>query len=136
MKTAGKVFLLMILAQSVFVSAKSQIYVQGKGIKSIVVTEEKYDMLIKKQFKESETYYDQKGNILEEINYKDGKVDKHFKYLYDSESNKIKEEEFDAAGRMIEYSEYKYDKGLRIEKIVYDSSKKMKSKKAYTYTVF
>jgi hypothetical protein len=136
MKTAGKVFLLMILAQSVFVSAKSQIYVQGKGIKSIVVTEEKYDMLIKKQFKESETYYDQKGNILEEINYKDGKVDKHFKYQYDSESNKIKEEEFDAAGRMIEYSEYKYDKGLRIEKIVYDSSKKMKSKKAYTYTVF
>jgi hypothetical protein len=136
MKKVVKVFLLMIMVQSVFISAIAQIYVPGKGIKSIVVTEEKYDVLIKKQFKESETYYDQKGNILEEINYKDGKVDKHFKYQYDADNNKIREEEYDPSGRLIEYSEYRVERGLRVEKNVFDSNKKLKSKKTYTYTTF
>jgi antitoxin component YwqK of YwqJK toxin-antitoxin module len=108
----------------------------GSKVKSIVVTEEKYDMLVKKQFKESETYYDSKGNITESIEYKQGKVDKHFKYEYDAENNKIKEEEYDTSGRLKEISEYKYVNGLRTEKTVYDSNKKMKSKKTYTYTSY
>ena len=105
-------------------------------IKSLVVSEEKYDMLVKKQFKESETYYDMRGNVLENISYKQGKVDKHFKYQYDSDNNKIKEEEFDAAGKLKESSEYKYANGMRTEKTVYDSNKKLKSKKTYVYTTY
>jgi hypothetical protein len=93
-------------------------------------------MLVKKQYKDSETYYDPRGNILEEINYKQGKVSKHFKYQYDQEDNKIKEEEFDSSGRIIESSEYKFEKGLRVEKIVYDRNKKIKSRKIYQYTTF
>ena len=93
-------------------------------------------MLIKKQYKYSETYYDSHGNILESITYKQGKVDKHFKYQYDSDNNKTKEEEFDSSGRLIEFSEYKYENGLRSEKTVYDSNKKMKSKKTYLYTTY
>ena len=108
----------------------------GDKIKSIIVLEEKHDMLVKKQFKESETYYDSHGNVLEEINYKNGKVNKHFKYQYDSDGNKIKEEEFDPSGRIIESSEYKIENGLRIEKIVYDGNKKIKSRKVYQYTKF
>ena len=103
-------------------------------IKSLVVTEEKYDMLVKKQYKDSETYYDVQGNIVESIDYKQGKVDKHFKYQYDQDNNKIKEEEFDPSGRLKESSEYKFEGGLRVEKIVYDSNKKIKSKKLYVYT--
>jgi len=106
------------------------------NIKSLVILEEKADMMIKKQFKESETYYDQKGNILEEIEYKQGKVTSHFKYQYDSDNNKIREEEYDPAGKLKEYSEYKFDKGLRVEKIVYDAGKKVRLRKIYNYTLY
>ena len=105
-------------------------------IKSLIVSEEKYDMMVKKQYKESETYYDTRGNIIESITYKQGKTDKHFKYQYDSDNNKIKEEEFDASGRLKEFSEYKYADGMRTEKTVYDPNKKIKSKKTYVYTKF
>jgi hypothetical protein len=101
-----------------------------------VVSEEKYDMLVKKQYKESETYYDTRGNVLENVSYKQGKVDKHFKYQYDADNNKIKEEEFDASGKLKESSEYKYLNGLRTEKTVYDPNKKLKSKKTYVYTTY
>jgi hypothetical protein len=77
-----------------------------------------------------------RGNVLENISYKQGKVDKHFKYQYDSDNNKIKEEEFDAAGKLKESSEYKYANGMRTEKTVYDSNKKLKSKKTYVYTTY
>ena len=108
----------------------------GDKIKSLVVTEEKSDMLVKKQYKESETYYDVHGNVIESIAYKQGKVDKHFKYQYDQDNNKIKEEEFDASGKLKESSEYKYANGMRTEKTVYDSNKKLKSKKTYVYTTY
>ena len=93
-------------------------------------------MLVKKQYKESETYYDLRGNVLESITYKQGKVDKHFKYQYDTENNKIREDEFDTSGRIKESSEYKYENGLRTEKTVYDPNKKVKSKKIYVYTKY
>lgn len=135
MKTI-KTFLLIILAVSYSMSAVCQKTAPSDKIKSVIVTEEKYDMLVKKQLKESETYYDSKGNVTESITYKLGKVDKHFKYEYDAENNKIKEEEFEPSGRLKESSEYKYSNGLRTEKSVYDPNKKMKSKKVYTYTSY
>jgi antitoxin component YwqK of YwqJK toxin-antitoxin module len=135
MKKVKSLFLFILLA-AIPVSAICQKAGSNENIRSIVVTEEKYDMLIKKQYKESETYYDTKGNMIESITYKLGKVDKHFKYQYDADNNKIKEEEFDMTGRIKESSEYKYTDGLRTEKIVYDSNRKMKSKKTYVYTKF
>lgn len=135
MKTI-KTFLLIILAVSYSMSAVCQKTAPSDKIKSVIVTEEKYDMLVKKQLKESETYYDSKGNVTESITYKLGKVDKHFKYEYDAENNKIKEEEFEPSGRLKESSEYKYSNGLRTEKSVFDPNKKMKSRKVYTYTSY
>ncbi len=136
MKTIRKIIAALFLSSILILTVQGQDYVPGKNIKSITVTEEKADMLIKKQYKESETYYDSKGNILEEISYKEGKVNKHFKYQYDSASNKIKEEELDPSGRLIEYSEYKVENGLRVEKVVYDNNKKVKSRKTYIYTTY
>ena len=133
MKTL-KISFLMMMILSVTIAAECQKTKTADNIKSMVVTEEKYDMLVKKQYKESETYYDAKGNVIESITYKQGKVDKHFKYQYDQDNNKIKEEEFDAAGRVKESSEYKFEDGLRTEKTVYDPNKKIKSKKFYVYT--
>ncbi len=131
-----KPFLLIIIFLACATSAKCQKPGTPDKVKSVVTYEEKYDMLVKKQYKESETYYDSRGNIVESITYKLGKVDKHFKYEYDADNNKIKEEEFDAAGKIKETSEYKYANGLRIEKNVYDPNKKLKSKKTYVYTTY
>lgn len=131
-----KFLLAMIIAAGTTLTAVSQNVEPKEKIKSIIITEEKADVLVKKQYTESETYYDVKGNITEEILYKQGKIDKHFKYQYDSDNNKIKEEEFDSSGKIIESSEYKYEKGLRTEKTVYDSNKKVKTKKFYKYTTY
>jgi hypothetical protein len=131
-----KTALLIILVSGNCLSAECQKTGSDVRIKSVIVTEEKHDMLIKKQYKDAETYYDSRGNVLESINYKLGKVDNHFKYQYDEDNNKIKEEELDASGRIKESSEYKYVKGLRTEKIVYDPNGKIKSKKTYIYTTY
>jgi len=135
MKTVRTILLIILILGSA-VSAECQKTGSDAKIKSLIVSEEKSDMIVKKQYKESETYYDTHGNVLESITYKLGKVDKHFKYQYDSENNKIKEEEYDTSGRLKESSEYKYANGLRTEKTVYDSNKKLKSKKTYVYTTF
>jgi hypothetical protein len=135
MKTTKTVILILIISSITF-RTYSQKTGNSDKIKSQIVTEEKYDMLVKKQFKDSETYYDIRGNIIESVTYKQGKVDKHFKYQYDPDDNKIKEEEFDATGRIKETSEYKYSNGLRTEKSVFDPNKKLKSKKTYIYTTY
>jgi len=135
MKNTKKLFLILVIS-GISLSAMCQKSASEAKIKSQIVTEEKYDMLVKKQLKESETYYDIRGNVIESITYKQGKLDKHFKYQYDSEDNKIKEEEFDATGRIKESSEYKYSNGVRTEKSVFDPNKKLKSKKTYTYTTY
>ena len=105
-------------------------------IKSVVVYEEKFDKLLSKKLKESETNYDTRGNITEEIEYLDGKIDKHFKYQYNSADNKIRETELNPSGKVLKTTDYKYDKGLRTERIVYDANIKIKSKKTYVYTTY
>lgn len=135
MKTV-KPIIIIIMFLVYTASAKCQKSETPDKIKSVVVTEEKYDMIVKKQYKDSETYYDSRGNVMESITYKQGKIDKRFKYEYDTDNNKIKEEEFDSSGKIKESSDYKYVNGLRTEKNVYDSNKKLKSRKTYTYTTY
>jgi len=133
--------MLMILVMLAFVSSlcatlNGQQTAPKDKIKTIVVYEEKFNVLVSKKLKESEVTYDQKGNIIEDIQYTDGKVKQHFRYQYDNDGNKIKEEEFDAAGKLIEYSDYKIDNGVRTEKTVFEPNGKMKSRKTYQYTRF
>jgi hypothetical protein len=135
MKIARCIMFIM-LAISLNVQSEAQQKSTDKKIKSIIVYQEKYDMLVTRKYKDTEQYFDARGNLLEDITYKQGKIKKHFKYQYDSDDNKIKEEEFDPSGRLIESSEYKYENGLRTEKYVYDANKKLKSKKIYQYTTF
>jgi antitoxin component YwqK of YwqJK toxin-antitoxin module len=108
----------------------------GPKVKTIVVWQEKFNTLVARKVKESETTYDIRGNILEDIQYIEGKVDKHFQYQYDLADNKIKEIEFTPAGKVDQTSEYKFENGLRTEKKVFDSAGKLKSKKTYIYTTF
>jgi hypothetical protein len=136
MKIIKSATLLLVFLIAANIKINGQQPVPKDKIKSIVVYEEKLNVLVTKKLKESEITYDQKGNILEEIEYKEGKVTKHFRYQYDNDGNKIKEEEFDLNGKIIEYSEYKVENGLRIEKTVFDGNKKMKSRKTYQYTLY
>jgi hypothetical protein len=135
MKTA-RVIIVLTLLISLNATLSAQKKESDRKIKSIIVYQEKYDMLVSRKYKDTEQYFDSRGNLIEDITYKQGKVTKHFKYQYDQDDNKIKEEEFDSSGRLIETSEYKYADGMRTEKYVYDANKKLKSKKTYQYTTY
>jgi hypothetical protein len=131
-----KVSVILTVLLCLMVPAHSQKLEKKPKIKSLIIMEEESDVLVKKIVKDSETYYDSHGNITEDIKYKQGKLAKHFRYQYDNEDNKIKEEELDPTGKVTEYSEYKYENGLRIEKIVYTGNGKIKSRKVYQYTTW
>jgi len=135
MKTLRLMLLVVFIASLCAQSYGQKVPAKDK-IKTIVVYEEKFNVLVSKKLKESEVTYDQNGNIIEDIQYTDGKVSKHFRYQFDNDGNKTKEEELDAGGKVIEYSEYKIENGLRIEKTVFEPNGKMKSRKTYQYTRF
>jgi hypothetical protein len=130
-------FLLLALLLSL---CSSNIHSQEKSkdqkVKKLTVIEEKHDGKAVSTNKESETTYDVNGNIIEQILYKSGEVDSHFKYEYDANNNKIKETEYDKKGAVYRISEYKIQNGQRIEKTVYDSQKRLLLKKTYQYTFF
>lgn len=102
-------------------------------IKSKTIHEEKTVKGVKSKLIDSEEKYDQNGNVVEEIQYKDGKVDKHMVYEYDASNNKITETELETSGKPKKTSEYKYVNGLRTEKNTFDVNKKLISKKTYSY---
>jgi hypothetical protein len=124
------VFFLAVLFQPVFSQDKSS----DKKIKSRITHEEKVIKGVKSTLIDSEEKYDLNANLIEEIDYKDGKVDKHLVYEYDTNNNKTKESELDSDGKVKKYSEFKYENGLRTEKNTYDQDNKLISKKIYTYT--
>jgi antitoxin component YwqK of YwqJK toxin-antitoxin module len=124
------VLFLAVIYQPVFSQEKTT----DKKIKSKITHEEKVIKGVKSSLIDSEEKFDFNGNLIEEIDYKDGKVDKHLVYEYDSNNNKIKESELDSDGKVKKYSEFKYENGLRTEKNTYDQDKKVLSKKTYTYT--
>lgn len=108
----------------------------NNNIRKMEVTEEKHNDGIVKTYTEYKVEYDTKGNIIDELEYKDGVFSKHFSYEYDAANNKIKETEYDKTGKVVKKSVYKYENNLRIEKSVYDNKDKLKSKKTYKYTTF
>ena len=123
-----------------FLLGTSDIYSQEKTkdqkIKRVTVTEEKHDGRDVTTNIESETSYDINGNVIEQILYKGGEVDTHFRYEYDSNNNKIKEIEYTKKGAVDKISEYKIQNGKRVEKTVYDDRKNLLLKKSYQYLYY
>jgi hypothetical protein len=102
-------------------------------VKKMTVTKHVYEKG-EKVYKELEVRYDEKGNIIEETEKNEGVFVMHFVYQYDAAGNKIKETEMDAAGKVKKITEYKYNSSnLRTEKLVYDASHQLKSKRVYQY---
>ncbi len=127
--------LLLFVVSAFSLNARAQQKVQVPKVKSVIEKEE-VDKGEKCQKIESETYYDQAGNVIEEKEYKEGKLSSHVKNEYDSDNNKIKVTEYDASGKVLKYTVYKYEKNLRTEKSVYGPNQKLKSKKTYQYKFY
>jgi hypothetical protein len=127
---------LLILCCSSFLSGQEKKAVKH-NLKTFTVYEQKFEKGTGgKTLKESEILYDKDGNVLEDTQFSQGKVDKHVVYQYDEDGNKIRETELDPSGKKTKVSEYKYDDGLRTEKTVYDANNKVVSKKTYKYETY
>ncbi|HPR31064.1 MAG TPA: hypothetical protein PLK12_03170 [Prolixibacteraceae bacterium] len=89
----------------------------------------------KEPFIEKEEYYNFRGDLIEIKEFKDeGKtVDLWFKYKYDTQGNLIEEIVLDEKGQQDERYEYKYENGLKTEKLFYDSKNRLFKKKLYKY---
>lgn len=118
----------------IFIAGSMDLFAQEPLAKSRIVYEEKFEKGQKKTMIDSEEKYDLRGNTIEEIEYKDGKMDKHMQYEYDADNNRIRETELDENGKIKKTAEYKYEKGLRKEKLSYDAGKNLISRKTYNYT--
>jgi hypothetical protein len=130
------IFAVAILACSCYVSAQEK-KAAKHNLKAITTFEQKFEKGSGgKTLKESEVRYDKEGNVIEETEFKLGKMDQHIQYQYDDDGNKIRETELDPAGKKIKVTEYKYNDGLRIEKTVYDAGNKIVSKKTYKYETY
>jgi hypothetical protein len=135
MKKLGIVLIIMVLPFSLMGQDKKAV---ANKLKSITVNEQKFEKGVAgKVMVESVTKYDEAGNVIEEIEYKEGKVTKHLTYRYDAANNKIQEIEQDPSGKKIKVTEYKYNSSnLRTERIVYNGNNQVLSRKTYKYEVF
>ena len=131
--------LLLILAIMIWplvLSAQEKKAVANK-LKTVTEYEQKWEKGVAgKVYTEKVVTYDQQGNIIEEIEYKQGKVNKHFTYKYDAANHKTQETELDPSGRKIKVTVYVYKNGLRTEKTVYDGNNHILSKKTYKYEIY
>ena len=125
-----------ILLLPLISSAQDRKAVANK-LKSVTVSEQKYEKgVAEKILVESVTRYDQSGNVVEEIRYKQGRIGSHLIYKYDGANNKIQESELDPAGKTIKVTVYTYSNNLRTERTVYDGNKQILSRKIYRYETY
>lgn len=130
------ILLQLLLVIVVFVLYFPDLLAQAPKVKSLIVQEEDLGKPGTGKRLESETIYDQAGNVVEEKQYKDGKFDSYEKNEYDKDGNKTKVTNLDENGRIVKYTVYKYEKGLRTEKAVYGPNQKLKSRKTYQYKFY
>jgi hypothetical protein len=133
MKKILAIIIVIFLSTSLFGQKKNA---SKNNVKKMIVYEQKFDKNNGKNTIDSEVIFDTNGNIIEEIEYKDGKIDRRVKSEFDPKGTKLKEKEFDSTGKLTKLIEYKYKGDLRIERNVYDKNYKLKSKKTYQYEIF
>lgn len=82
-----------------------------------------------------EEFYDFRGELVEvkEYSEKGKKIELWIKYKFDIKGNLIEETELDSKGEIIRRMEYKYEDGLRTEKLYYDSKNRLYQKRLYKY---
>lgn len=136
-----KSFILILAIVALTIELKAQeekSFYPKSGVKKMIVLEQDYDNGKPDGGDEikTATIFDKKGNIIEEIDYKDGKVNKSVIYEYNESGQKTKETEKDEDGKVDKVTVYKYKDGLRVEKTVYNKDNRIKSIKKYKYEKF
>jgi hypothetical protein len=84
---------------------------------------------------EKEEFYNFRGDLVEIKEYTDqGKtINNWVKYKYDTQSNLVEEQQLNSKGEIKERFEYKYENGLKTEKIYYDNKNRLSKKKIFKY---
>jgi len=84
---------------------------------------------------EKEEYYNFRGDLVEIKEFTDaGKnISIWFKYKYDPQGNLIEEIELNSKGETKERFEYKYENGLKTEKLYFDNKNRLSKKKIFKY---
>jgi YD repeat-containing protein len=84
---------------------------------------------------EKEEFYNFRGDLVEVKDYTDnGKTLSNWtKYKYDSQGNLIEEQDLTSKGEQKERFEYKYEDGLKTEKLFYDNKNRLSKKKIFKY---
>jgi YD repeat-containing protein len=84
---------------------------------------------------EKEEFYNFRGDLVEVKNYTDnGKTLTDWtKYKYDTQGNLIDEQVLNPKGDQKERFEYKYEDGLKTEKLFYDNKNRLTKKKIFKY---
>lgn len=159
MRCVALVVFLSLLFFSSLEAQKKKTVIQN-NLKSVVVYEQTSASKADKGVKIEETIFDLNGNVIDELEYENGKESSHTKYEYDDAEKKTKESklnpqgrvvkstvfeyndddlrvreiESDGSGRVVKITEYTYDGDLRAGRIVSDGTKTVKSKRSYEYT--
>jgi hypothetical protein len=127
--------LTLIFIFTLTLSAQSKKEVVEKGIK----VKQNFELDIaagdKEPFLEKEEVYNFRGDIVEIKEFKEkGKaLTLWFKYKYDAQGNMIEETELTAKGEVKVRYEYKFENGLKTEKLYYDNKNRLYKKKIYKY---
>jgi antitoxin component YwqK of YwqJK toxin-antitoxin module len=115
-------------------TAQGKKKIKERNVHQVVVYKYDYKSGKEKKTLESETTYDDNGNVTEKKEYdNEGKLKEHVKRTYDENSNVLKEITYNTNGKVEKTEEYKYNGELITEKSTYDANGKLKSKKTYSY---
>jgi len=84
---------------------------------------------------EKEEFYNFRGDLVEVKDYTDdGKtLSNWIKYKFDSQGLLIEEQELNPKGDQKDRFEYKYENGLKTEKLFYDNKNRLTKKKIFKY---
>ena len=133
MKPIVIAFVFILLSVVAFGQDRKEVIEKGIQVKR------NYELDIAKGEKEpqieKEEVYNFRGDLIEIKEYsEEGKVvSLWFRYKYDNQGNLIEEEELNSKGEIKERYEYKYENGLKTEKLYYDNKGRLFKKKIYKY---
>lgn len=117
-------------------TAQSRKEIAAAGVRKITETETRYENGKETTIAVSITNYDAKGNITEqkEFDKKNGTLKKHEKIIYDQQGNAIRITEYDAMGKEIKLTVFKYNKdNMKTVKMVYEPPGQLKYIRTYNY---
>jgi hypothetical protein len=133
MKSIVIAFVFILVSVVAFGQDRKEVIEKGIQVKR------NYELDIAKGAKEphieKEEVYNFRGDLIEIKEYsEEGKVvSLWFRYKYDNQGNLIEEEELNSKGEIKERYEYKYENGLKTEKLYYDNKGRLFKKKIYKY---